>query len=273
VDVEQLNPPTEAVVETTPIAPRATPEQRDQYPPGMVFVPCHDLARYHGFTNDLVLLDVPDGTEINFTRSSSIVQNFNLGVETMLQSQAQWMWVIGDDHMFGRDVVLRLLKHDVDIVAPLCVRRGPPFTLVAFDEAGSKVDADGNPLYHMLDMDDLPDHGLMPIPATGSAGMLIKRSVFEALEPPWFRNGDLVTVNEDVIFCERVREELGLTVWLDVDTYIGHLGTFCAMPMHQDGRWGLMFDFLGRGENRIFLPGGVKPGDPRRGVTTASGKW
>lgn len=139
----------------------------------------------------------------------------------------------------------------------MCVRRGPPFTLVAFDHQRG-TNEDGQPLYHMMNLTDLPDHGLIEVPATGSAGMLIRRHVLDELGPPWFENSNGLTIDEDVEFCRKAREA-GFRVMIDVDTQIGHIGTIVASPSYQQGQWGLLIDFLGRGENKIFLPGGVRP--------------
>ena len=112
-----------------PLAP-----DKNDFPAGAVIIPCHDLARYHQFTYDLIHFDVPDGTISLMQRSASVVQNMNMGVEQMLDTSASWAWIIGDDHSFNRDVVVQLLKHDADIVVPLCTKRGPPFSLVLFDK-------------------------------------------------------------------------------------------------------------------------------------------
>src|SRR5262245_33993335 len=108
---------------------------RNDYPPGMVVVPCHDQARYHQFTHDLTMLDVPDETVISFQRGASIVQNLNTALDDLLrQPDKEWAWLIADDHSFDRDIIVRLLRHDADIIVPLVTRRGPPFSLVVFDE-------------------------------------------------------------------------------------------------------------------------------------------
>src|SRR5262245_33046884 len=122
---------------------------RHNHAAGTVVVPCHDLARYHHFSHDLTMLDVPDGTLISFQRSASVVQNLNEAVREMLDTDSEWAWFIADDHAFPRDVVVRLLEDDEDIVAPVCCRRGPPFSLVLFDrEVGE--DEYGRMQYHVI---------------------------------------------------------------------------------------------------------------------------
>lgn len=226
-------------------------------------VPCADHARYHHFTHDIVLLDVPDETKIAIQRSASVVQNMNAMVEEMLAGDSAWAWIIGDDHCFPRDIVVSLLAHDVDIVVPLCTRRSPPFGLVAFtepQEGEEKVDPLGRPFWHIIQFDELPKHGLMEIHAAGTAGMLVKREVFERMEGPWFENSDTISTNEDVTFCRKARD-LGFKVMLDVDSRIGHIGNFAAWPDRRGGDWGLTLDFQGQGQNHIFLAGGIRSRD------------
>src|SRR5512142_2967350 len=156
-----------AAVETTPVL------HKGMFPPGAMLVPCHDMARYHQFTYDLMLLDVPDGTVPIMNRSSSIVQNMNMSVEMMLNTPAERAWIIGDDHGFKRDIVLQLLKHDVDVVVPLCTKRGPPFSLVIYDRQCGE-DEQGRPLYNTMQFHDLPlDGELFEVEAAGTAGMLV----------------------------------------------------------------------------------------------------
>ena len=241
-----------AAVETTPVL------HKGMFPPGAMLVPCHDMARYHQFTNDLMLLDVPDGTVPIMNRSSSIVQNMNMSVEMMLGTSAAWAWIIGDDHGFKRDIVLQLLKHDVDVVVPLCTKRGPPFSLVIYDKQ-SGVDEQGRPLYNTMQFSELPMDGkLFEVEAAGTAGMLVKRHVFDAIGSPWFRNWDDTVINEDMVFCRRVREA-GFKIMVDPTQCITHIGVLAAFPEVMDGKWGLSLDLQGAA---IHLPGGIRLDTP-----------
>ena len=236
-----------AAVETPPLL------EAQDFPPGIVIVPCHDLARYHHFSHDLTLLDVPDETVINFNRSASVVQNMNMGIEEMIRVDAAWAWLIGDDHVFPRDVIVKLLRHDVDIVVPLCAKRGPPFSLVCMNEELG-ADEQGRPLYRTMEYRELPDEdsGLFEVASAGTAGMLVKRHVFEELGSPWFSNSDGFTVNEDMEFCRRAREA-GFKILVDPGTAIGHLGILAAWPAKVNGTWGVKLD-LQQGAH-VFFPG------------------
>ena len=184
-----------AALETPPV-PR-----KEDFPPGAMIVPCHDLARFHQFTYDLMLLDVPDGTIPIMNRSSSIVQNMNMGVEMILESEAEWAWIVGDDHGFKRNIVVQLLAHHRSTwscrFAPSAARL---FRWSSTTRSAART-GPGRPLYNTMQFSDLPTDGkLFEVHAAGTAGMLVKRHVFEALGSPVFRNWDDTVINEDVVF-------------------------------------------------------------------------
>ena len=78
--------------------------------------------------------------------------------------------------------------------------------------------------------------------AIGAAGVLIKREVFEAIEPPYFSFGEKTpsgeTVGEDVYFCVKAREA-GFKVWCRTDLPYAHLVTngiwYEPSPVKEDG--------------------------------------
>jgi len=181
-----------------------------------------DLGRYADFTAALCILGKPDDTRLIYTRTVDVVGNCN----TICRNyRGDWVWFIGDDHTFDPDVMIRLLEHEVDVVVPLCLKRTPPFDPVVY--GGQNEEG----LYYGA---ELPEHGLTEIHAAGSAGMLVRRYVLEAIDDPWFEShGGL---NEDLTFCQKVREA-GFEIWCDVDTRLGHIATHQVWPAFREGRW------------------------------------
>jgi hypothetical protein len=135
---------------------------------------------------------------------------------TIIRNMAgEWVWIIGDDHVFDPDILMRLLSHEVDVVVPLCFTRRPPYVPVVYSGQNEQG--------HYIVNHDLPEHGLVEIHAAGSAGMLVRKHVLDALEDPWFRpSPDAQGMNEDLYFCEKVREA-GFSIFCDVDTPLGHI--------------------------------------------------
>jgi GT2 family glycosyltransferase len=61
--------------------------------------------------------------------------------------------------------------------------------------------------------------GLQRVAVTGGGAMLIRASVFDKIEHPWFRPE--LDFGTDIQICQKV-QEAGFTVWCDTSVEIGH---------------------------------------------------
>lgn len=189
---------------------------------GTIGVISGDLARYSDFCQALTILGKPDGTRLIWTKSVDVVGNCN----TICRNyKGGWVWLLGDDHVFDPDILIRLLQHEVPVVVPLCLKRTPPYDPVVYgrqNELGEYVGA------------DLPRGGMTRVHAAGSAGMLIRREVLDAIDDPWFEShGGL---NEDLTFCAKV-QEAGFDIFCDVDVHLGHMAPHTVWPAFREGGW------------------------------------
>lgn len=213
-----------------------------QPPPGTIGVISADLARYSDFSIALLHTLKPDGTKLLWLKGVDVVSHMNTLVACL---QGDWLWILGDDHVFDPDTLLRLLAHDVDVVVPLCLKRTPPYDPVVYKEQ--------NELGHYVGAHDLPEHGLHKVFAAGTAGMLVKRRVFEAIDwPPFATEGG--GLNEDLTFCKKVREA-GFDIHVDVEVPIGHISQISIWPTFEDEEWKIGLN-LGNGKTyklRRFL--------------------
>ena len=170
---------------------------------------------------------------ISWIRGADIARARNQIVENM---QGDWLWFLDDDHDFDANIVRRLLQHKADIVAPLVLAKVPPFSPVCYRDIGDPYK-----------LSDLPTSGLVEVAATGTAGMLIRRRVFEQMPAPWFVAGQIHKdgVGEDLNFCVNAREA-GFKVRVDTGAVLGHLTTTSVRPTvdEETGEWnvGLGFD-------------------------------
>ena len=90
--------------------------------------------------------------------------------------------------------------------------------------------------------------GLMEVFVAGSGGMLVRRHVLDAVGWPkdapwnerhWFEYEQGEHLNEDFVFCRKVREA-GFKIWCDVEVQMGHRGMMTAWPLpNDDGTWSL----------------------------------
>lgn len=191
--------------------------------PGTVAVTADEAGRYTQFAICMQGLLIPPGSKTLWQVGNDIAGNRNRAVEQM---DGKWIWWIDDDHAFPPGILKELLRHDVDIVAPLCLRRQQPFDPVSFTSRDSIT---------VLPLHDLPESGLVEVEACGSAGMLVKRHVFDALEPPYFRMTE-DGISEDIYFSDKARAA-GFKIHTDLGTPLGHITTAVVWPTYAEGEW------------------------------------
>jgi hypothetical protein len=215
------------------------------FPPGTVGVVAGPQARFTAFSNAMygIISLLPPHARICQTGSVDVSGNCNMIVrQTLEYSDHDWCFIMGDDHEFANSLLLLLLEglyssDDVDVLVPHCLKRTPPWTPVVYshqNEDGWYVAA------------DLPRKGLTQIHAAGSAGMLIRRRVLEALDDPWFQPApDAAGLNEDLYFCQKVREA-GFNIYCDPALILGHIAQHTVEPAWNEeaGEWftGYVFD-------------------------------
>ena len=107
---------------------RAAKEANAPTAAGTIAVTSAAEARYTDFA--VSLLGVASGSRaaIQWARGADIAANRNDLAQSM---EGDWIWFLDDDHTFDHDLLDRLVSHDVDIVAPMVVKKVPPFLPVA----------------------------------------------------------------------------------------------------------------------------------------------
>lgn len=209
-----------------------------EHPPGAIIVPVADHLRYTQFFTSFEGMWKPAGSALSIPRSSAITHSLNHALYTMPE-ECEWALLMGDDHVLGPDLLKNLLDMEVDVAVPLCVKRSPPYQLVIFDSPGEEdfVDPETGriyPMYSCWEYDKVPEEPFK-VYAAGSAGMLIRRRVLEALEKPWFESTDGASQNEDLAFCMKLREA-GFDIWCNPKEILGHISEVVLWPTWKDGR-------------------------------------
>lgn len=204
-----------------------------------------EIGRFAAFTMALCGTLQPPGCHLSIMASASVTENLNSSIRTM-PDESEWMWILGDDHTWANDCLMQMLHildeaDHVDILVPLVLKRSPPFQPVVFHRDDSLADpripgSEDMPTFRPYHWDELPAAGLFEIDACGSAGMLVRRRVLDAMEEPWFRSTGGVILNEDVTFCLDARE-LGFHIYATADIVMGHLGIFNVQLHQHEGRW------------------------------------
>lgn len=205
------------------------------HPPGMVGVIAHDAARFSLFGVSMSNLDKPEGSTVRWKLGVNLAENLNRLVRDCLDSDADWLWLLGDDHAFESHMLTTLLDHDVDIVVPLCLRRWPPFQPVFFVGESER---------RLGDLNEYPDGGLIEIHSVGSGAMLIRREVLESMRDPWFEYGalDHEQLSEDLWFCDKARLR-NFRIWCDLDLPLGHITSTVVWPQNRADGWSFGLGF------------------------------
>ena len=208
---------------------------------GIVGVIGNDSARYSLFWACMDKLQMPPGWHKEHLIGGDWCGARNSLVEFTLKSDAEWLWFMDDDHAFSPDLLTKLLRWNLPLVVPVCLTRTTPFAPVTFTE---RV---GDDRYLPLYLPEQEHQGLVELVAGGCAGMLIHRSVLEAVEPPWFEYG---FASEDLIFCNKAKEA-GFSIWCDLSARLGHITVSVVWPTtDENGEWVVGFN-IGRDTNLI----------------------
>jgi hypothetical protein len=243
---------------------------------GLIGIPAQETARFSDFARSLVETNLYEGWEVTFRFGHDIADNTNALIQTMLDRDKDWFWYMGDDHVWSPDLLTKLLAQTFQpgagmvpgraIIVPLCLMRNPPYRPVIWrEETADFVCADPSACspphddnrFARVELNDHPDGGVIEIAAAGGAGMLIHRSVFEAMEKPWFDAGRGTTarVGEDINFCEKARAA-GYKIWCDLDASLGHCCTSVVWPVREADGW--TFGFSMMGGFKVTMPPGFQ---------------
>ena len=118
------------------------------------------------------------------------------------------------DMILGQSVPKRLLEHNKNIVAALYRVKTIPTRPVTLMEDGRQ-----------MTMEEIPKE-LFKCYATGAGAMMIKMSVFDKIERPWFSHDPTSKIEgEDVWFCKKAREA-GFNIFVDPNIPTNHTGLF-----------------------------------------------
>lgn len=223
----------------------------EPYPPGLVAVLTREVGTFKDFLISYRRLLVPTGSGEAVLSNGEKVASRNIAAEILLANpQCDWLWFMDDDHKFPSTVLLRQLApfyaHDFDVLGMLYLTRVAPNETYP---VGGLFTRDRQGALHVRDLAwaDMPRIALVferPDLTMGTAGLLIRRRVFEKLPAPYFQVGQIRTEkeHEDLYFVIRC-QELGLKVGMDVSQCLGHTAR-CTLWSERDhaGDWHVQLD-------------------------------
>lgn len=140
--------------------------------------------------------------------------------DNALKMKCDYLFMVDDDMLSDPTLFYRLVKHDVDIVAPLAFTRNSPhrpvmFSVIeGFDQVTKRSYNINNTVHNY------PRNKLVECDAVGFGAVLIKTDVFKKMAKPYFMG--TMGCGEDVHFCVQAKK-LGFRVFMDTSSKLGHL--------------------------------------------------
>lgn len=191
---------------------------------GIIGVSTPEAARYSVFFATLSNMARPNGVSTVFSRGAVISDNRNKITAELLNSDAEWVLYLDDDHILQADTLIRLLDANKDVISAHYIQRQPPFNPVLMDAELPN----GNFMWKQLSPGE---SGIISVAAAGAGCLLVRRKVIEALEYPYWTLGQIhpSSWGDDLHFCSRVRKA-GFEIHCDLDNRIGHMMTGIVYP-------------------------------------------
>lgn len=213
------------------------------YPPskGLIAIIGQEQSRYTKFWAAFTsLLAVTPNVSLTFHVGNQLAKCRNDAIEKAKEMNVDWLWFIDDDHDFSPDILKRLLSHNVDIVGPAYCLRGYPF-----DSTARRLPREGEKesVRKMFSIPDSGPPGLHEVLATGTSGMLIRKSVWTKIDRPWFTVGHLhpELISEDFFFCDLARKN-GFKIYLDTSTILEHYAVMKVSHQYINNAWKVVID-------------------------------
>lgn len=204
----------------------------------LIAVPTAEFARQARFYDHLALLDKPEGTIMSYAHGQSPARNRNMMIAQAQEQNCTHIFFVDDDLVMPTDTLTKLLEHDLDVVSGLYLMRSVPHQPIAFEN----VQPDGRCIHLYLNEDDgTTKEGVVPMVASGLGVLLVKMHIFDRLEKPYIRMGELEPDMwcDDLGFFQRLRQSGFTEFYCDLNVRVGHMATSVIWPARSpEGKWG-----------------------------------
>ena len=180
-----------------------------------------DLAALVGFMVKTTKHDV----DIYTAAGTLIFDQRNKLVKTSLEAKCDYIVFIDADMRFPKDTIMRLLRHQKDIIGVNATTRTEPVMPTA---KKLNIGADGSCTWLPIYSNSFS--GISQADGIGCGVMMIKASVFAKLQEPYFyfeQLPDNKILGEDIYFCIKAKDA-GIDTWVDHDLSmeIKHIGQY-----------------------------------------------
>lgn len=197
----------------------------------MICVPTAEFARQAVFYDYFNMMDKPVDSLMTFVHGQSPARNRNLAIEQAQQHSCTHILFIDDDLQIPPNLLTKLLSHDKDIVSGYYIMRDYPHKPILFETA-----LDNGQCVHKFPKDG--ENNLVECVAFGLGAVLIKMHVFDKLERPYVRLGEIEVDHwcDDIGLWNRCREA-GFKLYCDLSVTLGHMCTVTVVPEYINDKW------------------------------------
>jgi GT2 family glycosyltransferase len=146
--------------------------------------------------------------KVNFSYLQPVDANRNKMVKNFLENEDnEWMLMVDNDVVPPGDILQMVDCGEKVVSATVTVKKqGVPHPVIVKQRDDGKFRRITMEEYH----DEISDEGLVEVDGVGTGCLLIHRSVFEEMSPPWFKfvyNEDgTLKLGEDFYFGQRLRQ-------------------------------------------------------------------
>jgi hypothetical protein len=169
--------------------------------------------------------DIPDGVEYQFSLSTIgdvfVAYAREQMARTVVNNEFDYLFMIDDDMIAPPDLFEKLIKHDVDIIAPLAFMRFFPHKPVIYNIAEGYDNIRKQHYYQNYVVERYPKKQLVECDAVGFGAVLINAKCFKKMKQPWMMV--MSGAGEDIHFCHCARKA-GFKVYMDTSVQLAHLG-------------------------------------------------
>jgi hypothetical protein len=141
------------------------------------------------FTVSLAGTRQPNNTHLSVMASASVTENLN-HVIRQLRDEDEWVWILGDDHVWESDCLNRMLASDGRPPGdrhPRPARREAEPAVASGHVQGRRHLRRRSAELAAVRLGGDPRQGVFEVDAAGSAGMLVRREVLDSIGDPWFQ--------------------------------------------------------------------------------------
>lgn len=139
-----------------------------------------------------------------------------------LEHNLDYIFFVDDDMICPDDMFLRLYRHNkvADVVCPLAFTRNAPYNPVLYQSVEGYDAVNKSDYFINTPIVNYPKNKLVEVDACGFGAALIKTSILNKINPPYFMCSE--GTGEDILFCYKVKKAGG-RVFMDTTFNIGHL--------------------------------------------------